>query len=98
MDIALLPEDQKVDMLDLIGELTDIFHGEIDLVIIQSDTDPVLLREIFEKGILVYEKHPGLFRERKIWAWKLFQDTQKLRDYRTCRIQNYIEKINVGNH
>jgi len=56
VDIAILPKNPKVAKLRLIGELADIFPGEIDLVIIRSDTDPVLLKEIFEKGVLLYEQ------------------------------------------
>lgn len=98
VDIALLPATKTVDKLDLIGQLTDIFQREIDLVIIDSSRDPVLLREIFEKGTCLFEETPGLFIQRKIWAWMLYQDTRPLREFRQKYIQNFVEEVSNGSH
>ena len=93
IDLALLPVSKKVDKLMLIGELTAIFAQEIDLVIIHRDSDPVLLSEIFEKGICLYEDTEDLFIEKKLWAWKMYHDTKPLRDYRQNYINNFIDGI-----
>ena len=95
IDIALAVEDQnaEVDKLQLIYELDDIFDRQLDLVILTSSTDPLLQFEIFSAGILVFESRPFLFEEKKLLAWKLYLDTQKIREMRNQRFKKYIRKL-----
>lgn len=85
IDIALFafnkPALQK-QWLTLNGQLQDIFGVEIDLVIVNSDTDPVLRLEIFQHGKPLYESQPGLFVEQHIAAIKVYDDTTPLRRLR----------------
>lgn len=93
VDIAVW-NDKKISIpiikLQYINELTDIFQADIDLALIHTNTDPVFLDEIFTKGTPLYEAQPGLFIDKKILAWKIYQDTQKLRDYRGQYIRNFV--------
>jgi predicted nucleotidyltransferase len=82
VDIALFSQTNftlQKDLLRLYGELEDFFGYEVDLVIIERDTDPVLRLEIFRHGKPLYESQPGLFVEQRILAAKLYDDTEHLR-------------------
>lgn len=66
-DIALFSQSNPTlhkELLRLYGELEDLFGHEVDLVIIKSDTDPVLRLEIFQYGKPLYESQPGWFVEQ----------------------------------
>jgi predicted nucleotidyltransferase len=101
VDIALFsqtnPTLQK-DLLRFYGELEDLFGYEVDLVIVERDTDPVLRLEIFQHGKPIYESQTGLFIQQQILAVKIFDDTEPLRRWRrrvlAQRILNlkYIDK------
>jgi predicted nucleotidyltransferase len=101
VDIALFSATDptlKDRLLRLYGELEDLFGYEVDLVIIERDTDPVLRLEIFQHGKPLYESQPGLFIQQRILAVKIFDDTEPLRRWRrhvlAKRILNlkYIDK------
>jgi uncharacterized protein len=95
IDIALAFEDRNanVDKLQLIFDLEGIFHGQVDLVNVKPSTDPLLLFEIFSTGKLIYESKNFLFEEYKLLAWKLYLDTQKIRDLRKEYVKKYIRKL-----
>jgi predicted nucleotidyltransferase len=85
VDVALFsPANRNLSQswLRLNGELEDLFGYPIDLVIINSETDPVLRLEIFQHGKPLYESRPDLFIEQRILAIKLFDDTEPLRRLR----------------
>ena len=95
IDVALVLENihSSVNKLKLIFELEGIFPEHVDLVIVTPNTDPLLLFEIFKNGISLYEGESDLFREYKLRAWKLFQDTKKIRDLKQQYITNYIGNL-----
>ena len=85
IDIALFSETNlnlKDHLIDLYGELEDLFGREVDVVIIHRDVDPVLRLEVFQHGKPLYESQPGLFIEQRILAVKLYDDTEPLRRVR----------------
>jgi predicted nucleotidyltransferase len=90
-DLAVkLPRECAIDKLYLIYKLGELFNTDVlDLVILTSDMDAVLLREIFMEGKLLYESVPGLFEKEKLRAWKIYLDTEKLRSYQ----KEYLKKI-----
>jgi len=93
-DVAVkLRKGLETRKLDLIGRLTDFFgEGEIDLVVLTRDTDPLLLFEIFSSGLLLYEAVPDLFDNEKLRAWKLYLDTEKLRRRRKEYLREFVER------
>ena len=79
--------------LDLIFRLGGLFkEGEVDLVLITRDTDPLLLSEIFSKGKLLYEERPDIYEEERLRAWKLYLDTVKLRLRQKAYVKKFAEK------
>lgn len=85
IDIALFSETNpnlKDHLIDLYGELEDLFGHEVDLVVIHRDVEPVLRLEVFQYGKPLYESQPGLFVEQRALAVKIFDDTEPLRRWR----------------
>jgi len=85
VDIALFSATDpnlKDRLIDLYGELEDLFGYEVDPVIIHRDADPVLRLEVFQHGKPLYESQPGLFVEQRVLAVKLYDDTEPLRRVR----------------
>jgi len=66
--------------LQLIHELEMIFTPKmVDLVLLNAETDPLLLHEIFAHGRLLFERSEGLFAKGELRAWHLYLDTAPLR-------------------
>jgi len=84
-----------VSKLDLIFQLGGLFGDrEIDLVLLTRDTDPLLLHEIFTKGRPLHEAQPGIFESEQLRAWKLYLDTENLREMRAAYLRRFVEKTN----
>ena len=94
VDLAVkMMAGRQASKLDLIYRLGGLFEGrEIDLVVLERDTDPVLLFEVFSRGQLLYEARSGIFDAERLRAFKLFYDTGKLRLFRT----EYLKKVAQG--
>jgi predicted nucleotidyltransferase len=94
IDVAVkMRKGMKFSMLDLIAALTDFFEdGEIDLVVLTRDTDPLLLHEIFSMGKLLFEARPGLFENEKLRAWNLYLDIEKLRKRQKEYLREFVRR------
>jgi predicted nucleotidyltransferase len=83
-----------ISKLELIYRLDDLLDGKhVDLVILTADTDPVLLYEVFSRGQLLYEEHPGIFEREKLRAWKLYIDTEKIREMQRRYLKEFVERV-----
>jgi predicted nucleotidyltransferase len=84
----------KVSKLQLIYKLDDFFKGKnIDIVSLTTDTDPLLLHEIFIYGKCLYERKKGIFENEKLRAWKLYLDTEKIRHRRSRYLKEFVKKV-----
>lgn len=95
IDLAVkLKEGTKISKLELIYKLDDFFTGkEIDLVVLTADTPPLLLYEVFMKGVCLFEKRAHLFEKNRLRAWKLYLDTEKIRDMRSRYLKKFVRKV-----
>ncbi|HAK88118.1 MAG: hypothetical protein A2077_02905 [Nitrospirae bacterium GWC2_46_6] len=95
VDVAVkFGEKAEVSKLELIYRLDNILDGKnIDLVILTSDTAPLLLYEIFFNGRPLYERITGIFDAEKLRAWKLYIDTKKLRAMQKKYLKEFTERI-----
>lgn len=84
LDLAVLPgvaaERRKGPPLfreaRWLRELEDIFHpAAVDLVVLTDGLSPVTRREIFEDGVCLYERRPGLYDEAWSQAFRLYADS-----------------------
>lgn len=95
LDIALSFENTgvSVNKLRLIFELEGIFDKPVDLVILNPMTDPQLRFEVFSRGRPLYMSKPHLFEAGKLYAWKLYLDTENIRKLKEQYVKNYIRKL-----
>jgi hypothetical protein len=74
--------------------VADLLDGKhTDLVILTADTDPLLLYDIFFHGRLLYEEHPDIFKREKLRAWKLYIDTEKIREMQRRYLKEFVERV-----
>lgn len=96
LDLALQPStpDLKVPLLEVLDTLDQIFgrRFQIDPVVLNTDTDPVLRHEIFAQGVPLYEQRPGFFVDESYRAWVLFQDTAFIREMRKRYLDVFVEQ------
>jgi predicted nucleotidyltransferase len=82
-----------ISKLELIYRLDDLLDGKhVDLVVLTTDTDPLLLYEVFFHGSLLYEENTGVFEREKLRAWKLYIDTKKLRKMQRQYLKEFVER------
>ncbi len=94
IDIAMkLKKGIQISKLKLIYKLDDFFNKKIDLVLLTSDTDPLLIYEIFSTGKCIYERKKGIFEKEKLRAWKLYLDTEKIRSMRSRYLKDFVKKV-----
>jgi len=95
IDVAVkFKKGTDISKLELIYRLDDLLDGKhIDLVILTADTDPLLLYEVFSHGKLLYEEHPGIFERGKLRAWKLYIDTEKIREMQRKYLKEFVERV-----
>lgn len=83
-----------ISKLDLIYKLDDFcMEKKMDLVLLTADTDPLLLYEIFMKGVCLFERKKNLFEMDKLRAWKLYLDTDKIRNMRGKYLKDFARKV-----
>jgi len=95
LDIAVkFKQGQEVSKLKLIYKLDDLFNGnKIDLVLLTTDTPPLLLHEIFHKGECLFEFKKDIFLMEKLRAWKLYLDTEKILSMRSKYLKDFPARI-----
>lgn len=95
IDIAMkLKKGIRISKLKLIYKLDDFFNRKnIDLVLLTSDIDPLLIYEIFSTGKCLYERRKGIFEKEKLRAWKLYLDTEKIRSMRSRYLKDFVKKV-----
>jgi predicted nucleotidyltransferase len=95
IDLAVkFKEGTSISKLDLIYKLDNFFEGKrIDLVLLTVDTDPLLLYEIFLKGVCLFERKKDFFEKEKLRAWKLYLDTEKIRNLHGNYLRKFIQKV-----
>ena len=95
LDIAVkFKPGKEVSKLKLIYKLDDLFNGnKIDLVLLTTDTSPLLLHEIFHKGECLFEFKKDIFLMEKLRAWKLYLDTEKILGMRSKFLKDFSKKV-----
>jgi predicted nucleotidyltransferase len=79
-DIGILPREPGLSLRDELGlaaTLSSVVAGEVDLVRLDGD-DPLLGREVAQRGICLFEAEPGMFAAYRASAasqWLDFEET-----------------------
>ncbi len=84
----------QADKLRIIFDLEELFDPyRVDLVILTPLTPPLLLHEIFSRGIPLYEGAVGEFAKARLRAWKLYQDTAPLTRLEKRALQSFVRRL-----
>lgn len=95
VDLAVqMQRGAEADKLRLIFDLEEIFDPRrVDLVLLTPLTSPLLLHEIFTKGMPLYEGTAGEFGKARLRAWKLYQDTEPLRRMEGRALKDFVRRL-----
>ena len=98
VDIAVLlgpevPRERWGDVqIDLIGDLTSLFHcDDVDVVILNRAT-PLLAWEVVRYGRRIYEPDPDVRVDFETDAFRRYVDTKPLRKLQLQRLAEWIEE------
>ena len=104
VDIAVLlgpqvPREQWFDtQLDLISELTSLWHrNDVDVVILNQAT-PVLAYEVVRFGQVLYEVEPGTRVDYEVAALRRYVDTKPLRQLQDRHLLERVEEYRLALH
>ena len=90
IDLAFL-FDKPIDILALTNEVIRLLRTDNVDVIDLRRASPLLKFAAARGGKLLYEKAPGIFNEFCSLAFRMYLDTEKLRNARTKSISNFLE-------
>ncbi len=94
IDIAFLFE-KPIDILQLTNTVIRLLQVDNVDVIDLKKASPLLKFSAVKKGKLLFEKTPGVFNEFYSLAFRMYVDTQKLRDSHAIFIKNYLKEEGV---
>lgn len=91
VDVAVISRS-KPDWSSLIGDFYSLFRREDVEAVNLAMASPTLWRAAARDGQLLYEKNEGFYRRWKIYAWKIWLETARLRQARDNRLINWAEQ------
>ncbi|HID94665.1 MAG TPA: nucleotidyltransferase domain-containing protein [Candidatus Latescibacteria bacterium] len=99
IDIAVLlspkPENVLEHRIELSGELENLFHKRIDLIVLNAS--PLLLQfQVIKKGRLLFERDP---EQRAFYQMRLmskYYDYQRYFDYHAEHLKQRIKETGLG--
>lgn len=97
-DIAYLSEHSLslAEESKLIIDLVPVFQtSAVDLVSIHN-APPLLLKQIAEKCVVLYERDPQLFSRFRIYAYKRYMETQHLFRMRSKSLNRFLNHVSVS--
>lgn len=93
-DIAFLSRE-RMDLID-VSKMTMDFSKELGLgnleLVDMKNASPLLLKQVAQKSILLYEKELSLFADFKIYAYKRFMEAKPLLDLRELSLSKFLQK------
>ncbi len=101
VDIVLIVEEKSLDQLDY-GKLylqvhQCVNHPDLDLrLVLPSQTDPLFLFEIINKGKLLYERNKGERVNFEVKSMKYYYDTRYLRQIFNLALEKSFKQKTYG--
>ncbi len=96
VDIAVIKRGE-INVARLAVECEKIFKREDVEVISLSGASPTLMRAVYKDGILLYEKEPGTYLRWRVYAAKIWMDTEWLRRMRDRKLMDWSKAYNIAN-
>jgi predicted nucleotidyltransferase len=101
VDIAILPHDSENFTYALeecvANDIARYFNKRTD-VTIASSANPVLLHEMLEHGVPLFEEEKGLVATYRIYAWKLLVENRPVLQTRWAQAQRAIQYYKTNVH
>jgi len=91
IDLAFL-FDRPVDILELTNRVIRLLHTDNVDVIDLKNANPLLRFSAAKNGRILYERSPGVFNEFFSLAFRMYVDTEKLREARATGIRHFLEE------
>lgn len=91
-DLALQPAPAPLRRLTWQMALEDRLGGDVDIVMLTVDTEPILGWEIACNGQLIYEAHPGLWAAERARLWHRYNDALPFRRGLAESLRRYAEE------
>jgi len=94
-DIAFLPE-QRMDLMDASRMEMDFAQTlkikNLEMVDLM-DATPLLMKQVSQKSVLLYEKERSVFARFKMYAFKIYVEAKKLLELREMSLNKFLQKI-----
>jgi uncharacterized protein len=95
VDIGFL-FDSATDILDLTNKVTRFLgNDKVDVVDLRR-ASPLLRFAAARKGIILYEREPGLFSRFYSLSYRMYVGTKKLRDARDMAVRRFLHSGGHG--
>jgi len=94
VDLAVIAR-MEFNLLRLSDDFSSLFKRNDVEVVNLATASPVLWRAVARDGKLLYEKNEGFYRRWKVYAWKIWLETARLRRIRDQRLINWAEQKTV---
>ncbi len=95
IDLAFL-FDIPVDMVKLTNRVVRLLHADNVDIIDLIHANPLLRFSAAKNSAVLFEKEPGMFCEFCSLAFRIYEDTKKLREARSESIKRFLELRKVG--
>ncbi len=95
VDMAFL-SSERMSLID-VSKMTMDFSKELEIgnleLVDMKNASPLLLKQVAQKSILLYEKEPSFFADFKIYAYKRFMEAKPLLDMREVSFNKFLQNI-----
>ncbi len=95
IDMAFLPF-KRMNLID-VSKMTIDFSKELGVenleLVDMKNASPLLLKQVAQKSILLYEKEPSFFANFKIYAFKRFMEAKPLLDLRELSLNKFLQNV-----
>ena len=95
IDIAVIKRGE-VNTARLAVEFEKIFKRDDAEVINLASASPTLMHVVSRDGRLIYEKEPGSYLRWRVYAAKIWMDTEWLRRMRDCKLVEWSKNYNTA--
>jgi predicted nucleotidyltransferase len=95
IDLAFISE-KPISPMEIAKMQTE-FSEELGLknieMIALNGAHPLLLKQVAQKSIVLFEKEPSLFSQFKIYAIKRYMESKKLFELRELSLNKFLQKL-----
>lgn len=86
-------EETPVPLIEIENELTRALNRDDVEVVNLSTVSPTLMYSVVEEGVALYETKPNEFFEWKLFAMKVWRETQWLRDRAHQHLKEWAQQL-----